>query len=63
MEIDPTGLQKPHDTKPSGTARQVETQQGKELGRQAVTGQEPKEPGSLFSDRFGVEELDEPIAA
>ena len=42
MEIDPTGLQKPHDTKPSGTEGQVETQQGKELGGQAVTGQEPK---------------------
>ena len=28
-----------------------------------MTGQEPKEPGSLFSDRFGVEELHEPIAA
>src|SRR5215510_11629425 len=63
MEVDPTGLKKAHDAKPFGTKGQGETQQSKELGRQAVTGQEPQEPGSLSSDRFGVEKLHELIAA
>jgi hypothetical protein len=63
MQIDPTRLQKSYDAKLLSRKGQVKAQQGQELRGETMTRHHAKEPRSVFSERFGIEELDEPIAA